>query len=116
MKSAWLALTSVIRAAMRLAMLCSSPSPNALSSVAMTAQLGLARHAASCTVVVKADMLIGTCASRRNAASASLVSAAKAILDFSGFTKPKPSGLRVDDELGGGGEALVQDEDAVLRP
>jgi hypothetical protein len=35
--------------------------------------------------------LIGTCESRRNAASASLASAAKAILNFAAFTKPKPS-------------------------
>jgi hypothetical protein len=45
-----------------------------LSSVAITAQLGFVRHAAFFTFVSKTDMLIGTCESRRNAASASLAS------------------------------------------
>lgn len=57
----------------------------------MTAQLGLARHAAFVTGVANTDMSIGTCESRRNAASASLRSSAKPILNFSGLRKPNPS-------------------------
>ncbi len=79
-------------APMRLAIACSMRWSKALSSVAMTAQLGLVRHAAFFSLVPKADMLIGTCASRRKAASASLASAAKPALNFSGFKMPNPSG------------------------
>lgn len=43
------------------------------------------------TVAANDAMLIGTCASRRNAASASLVSAAKPILNLSGLRNPNPS-------------------------
>lgn len=41
--------------------------------------------------VPKADMLIGTCASLKNATSASLTSWAKPALNFAGLTYPKPS-------------------------
>ena len=64
---------------------------NALSSVPNTAQLGLCRHAASLTRCVKTDMLTGTWVSRRNAASASLASAAKPSLNLSWSRNPNPS-------------------------
>ncbi len=46
----------------------------ALSSVAITAQLGLVRQAAFSSFVPNADILIGTCESLINATSASLTS------------------------------------------
>jgi hypothetical protein len=81
----------VISAPMRLAMCCSIAWSNALSSVAMTAQLGLSRQAAFFTGAAKTAMLTGTCEALRKAASASLVSAAKPALNFSRLTKPYPS-------------------------
>ena len=51
--------------------------------------------------VAKADMLIGTCASRRKAASASLVSAAKPALKLSAFRMPNPSGSTSITNSGG---------------
>jgi hypothetical protein len=85
MKSAWLARTVVICAPIRFAMCSSIAWSKALSSVAITAQLGLVRQAAFVSRLSKADMLIGTCESRRNAASASLTSWAKPALNFAGL-------------------------------
>lgn len=88
MKTAWLADTSVTFAPMRSAMWCSISCAKALSSVAITAQLGLVRQAAFSSTVPKTSMLIGTWASRMKAASASLTSWAKPAWKLSGATKP----------------------------
>jgi DNA-binding Lrp family transcriptional regulator len=58
MNTAWLAFTSWTMAPMRLAILGSILTSNALSSVAMTAQLGLVRQAAFVSLVLKTDMMM----------------------------------------------------------
>ncbi|MNJ77540.1 hypothetical protein D3C77_750610 [compost metagenome] len=73
---------------MRSAVWRSSFGSIALSWVAMMAQLGLVFQAAWLTLALKICMLIGTCESRRKAASALVVSPANPILNFSRLTKP----------------------------